>query len=235
MTNKAYLASLRELESPEYKHFVAGLEAILKRCNLGEKVNYSKQWEYPWIWFNGLRDAIWDLPGAKVLDIGSELSPMPWHMARNGANVTMTEMDATMAPKWRQLAADFACVDWVFVRGYKLPFEDESFDIVTSFSVLEHQSDKHGAIYELARVLKPGGLLALSFDICEESWGMKYPNDGRSMSLSDFEECVWWNSNFNNTLPPKWNDDDIPEFLEWHKKTEPHHTYVTGAAVLYKQ
>ena len=38
----------------------------------------------------------------------------------------------------------------------RLPFTDESFDVVTSFMTLEHLFDVFGAVEEIARVIKPG-------------------------------------------------------------------------------
>jgi len=43
-----------------------------------------------------------------------------------------------------------------------LPFVNESFDIVTCFLVLPHVPDDKDALAELARVLKKGGILAIS-------------------------------------------------------------------------
>lgn len=43
-----------------------------------------------------------------------------------------------------------------------LPFADETFDLVTCFLVLPHVPDDKVALAELARVLKPGGTLAIS-------------------------------------------------------------------------
>ena len=43
-----------------------------------------------------------------------------------------------------------------------LPFADASFDLVTCFLVMPHVPDDRGALTELARVLKPGGTLAIS-------------------------------------------------------------------------
>ena len=43
-----------------------------------------------------------------------------------------------------------------------LPFADETFDLVTCFLVLPHVPDDSVALMELARVLKPGGTLAIS-------------------------------------------------------------------------
>ena len=41
-----------------------------------------------------------------------------------------------------------------------LPFDDESFDGAVLGEVLEHVEDDRGALAELARVLRPGGVLA---------------------------------------------------------------------------
>lgn len=43
-----------------------------------------------------------------------------------------------------------------------LPFADASFDLVTCFLVMPHVPDDRVALTELARVLKPGGVLAIS-------------------------------------------------------------------------
>ena len=43
-----------------------------------------------------------------------------------------------------------------------LPFADASFDLVTRFLVMPHVPDDRVALTELARVLKPGGTLAIS-------------------------------------------------------------------------
>ena len=43
-----------------------------------------------------------------------------------------------------------------------LPFADETFDLVTCFLVMPHVPDDRIALMELARVLKPGGTLAIS-------------------------------------------------------------------------
>ncbi len=46
--------------------------------------------------------------------------------------------------------------------AYKLPFSDESFDVVICSEVLEHVPSYQQLIDELVRVLKPGGRLSLS-------------------------------------------------------------------------
>jgi SAM-dependent methyltransferase len=52
--------------------------------------------------------------------------------------------------------------DLVQGDAQRLPFEDGSFDSVLMTEVLEHLPDDAGALAEVARVLRPGGVLAVS-------------------------------------------------------------------------
>ena len=121
-----------------------------------------------------------------------------------------------------------------------IPVPDASVDCVTSFSVIEHQPDRSHALNELGRVLKPGGLLAMSFDVVEA--GMTFPeSNGRAMSLAEFERDIWLHEAFTGNSPNTqsegkmgWNCDDMAPFHAWHKTTAPHHEYVVAAAVLQK-
>jgi SAM-dependent methyltransferase len=53
---------------------------------------------------------------------------------------------------------------WLALRGdgYHLPFRDESFDCVIASEILEHLHDDDRSLGEIRRVLKPGGLLAVT-------------------------------------------------------------------------
>jgi len=54
-----------------------------------------------------------------------------------------------------------------------LPFADETFDCVTSFDVIYHRwvTDDAAAVREMARVLKPGGLLLVRVPALQALWG----------------------------------------------------------------
>jgi 2-polyprenyl-6-hydroxyphenyl methylase / 3-demethylubiquinone-9 3-methyltransferase len=49
-------------------------------------------------------------------------------------------------------------IEYIESYGEKLPFDDNSFDIVFCCDVLEHVSDVPKVISEISRVLKKGGL-----------------------------------------------------------------------------
>jgi len=47
----------------------------------------------------------------------------------------------------------------------KLPFKNESFDVILCLNVLDHVMDPQGSLEEIARVLRAGGILFLNVDI----------------------------------------------------------------------
>lgn len=55
--------------------------------------------------------------------------------------------------------------------GNTLPFEDSSFDVVTSFDVIEHVEDDATIVAEMHRVLRPGGLLVVTVPAYPFLWG----------------------------------------------------------------
>jgi SAM-dependent methyltransferase len=58
-------------------------------------------------------------------------------------------------------ASRFPTTD-IVVDGATLPFVEDSFDAVFSFSVLEHVKDPHQVAREIKRVTKPGGIIQVS-------------------------------------------------------------------------
>lgn len=230
----ASLASLTELESTRFRTFMRWLNGFAGPLGLRTFETWSKVWEYPWLWFHALSRRRWE--GAGLVDLGSELSPMPWVLATLGARVTLIETDAQFVPLWTRLRDALRVdVSWKIVDSEKLPIETGSADAVTSLSVIEHQPDKAAAVAEAARVLRPGGVFALSYDICEPELGMTFPEwNGRALTLAEFERDVWSCPAFGRSSPPVWNREDVAPFHAWHRTTAPHHNYVVGAAVLTK-
>jgi 2-polyprenyl-3-methyl-5-hydroxy-6-metoxy-1,4-benzoquinol methylase len=231
-----HLANLPEMFSREWTGFIDQLNAFAAPLGLRQFTNWSKLWEYPWLWHHGLGALDWR--GKRVLDLGSEQSPFPWWLAQMGAHVTLVETGRNWIEQWEAVRAALGgvSVDWRIVDSCRLPFPADTFDVVTSFSVIEHQDDKSLAAAEVARVLKPGGVFGISFDICEPSLGMTFPAwNGRALTMREFETAIWNQPAFGERAPPDWNLEDIPPFLRWHRQTAPHHNYVTGAALLQKR
>jgi SAM-dependent methyltransferase len=51
-----------------------------------------------------------------------------------------------------------------------LPFQDQKFDLVCAFDILEHVDDDERAFSELSRVLKEGGVLVFSVPLHDARW-----------------------------------------------------------------
>jgi len=229
------LSSTKELSSTIFQDFMTTLNCFSQRLSLRQFTNWSKIWEYPWLWFNGLECMDW--ANVRMLDLGSELSPMAWFLASLGAQVTLVEADDQWVSAWEDVRKNTGLnVDWQITNDEHLPFPDKSFDVVTSFSVIEHQQDKRRAIDEITRVLKHEGMFAMSFDICEPDMGMTFPEwNGKALTMKEFEDLVWENPAFDKGgEKPLWNVNDCTDFIKWHLQSAPYHNYVVGAAILRK-
>jgi SAM-dependent methyltransferase len=100
-----------------------------------------------------------DFAGARLLEVGCGMGTDLLQFARGGARVTGVDLTPRSIEISRQHLAiygergDFAISD-----GENLPFADESFDVVYSNGVLHHTPDTAGAVREIHRVLRSGGL-----------------------------------------------------------------------------
>jgi len=102
------------------------------------------------------------LQGRRLLDVGCGDGMYLVEAARRGAQVSGVDMSQAMLIVARRRAAD-ASVKVELNRGdiQALPFEDDTFDIVTAITVLCIAPDPQQAVDEMARVLTPGGRLVI--------------------------------------------------------------------------
>ena len=102
---------------------------------------------------------------------------------------------------------------------------------------IEHVENKQSVLDETMRVLKPEGLLCLTFDICEASLGMTFPEwNGRAVDLATFDHLIWNRADLQPLDPlATWNLEDMAAFREWNLQSAPHHNYVVGGAVFRKK
>jgi SAM-dependent methyltransferase len=106
-------------------------------------------------------------PGERVLDLGSGAgtdSLIAAQMVGEHGRVTGIDMTPEMLEKARSAAAEMgaANVDFVESEAERLPFPDESFDVVISNGVIDLIPDKDAVFAELSRVLVPGGRIQIA-------------------------------------------------------------------------
>jgi SAM-dependent methyltransferase len=107
--------------------------------------------------------ALKNRPGEEVLDAGCGPGVTSLTLSQQGYKVTAIDTDPAKIEilrllglsLGRNLAAQIATV-------CDLPFRDASFDKVLCAEVLEHVEDDRRAVAELARVLRPGGVLVIT-------------------------------------------------------------------------
>lgn len=114
-------------------------------------------------------------PGALVLDAGAGFGRHAFELARQGGRVVALDHAADEVSTTRDTfdamidAGEIPAERVVGVlRGdaTRLPFAPSTFDAVVTSEVLEHIPDDVGALTELTRILKPGGVFAATVPSC---------------------------------------------------------------------
>jgi 2-polyprenyl-3-methyl-5-hydroxy-6-metoxy-1,4-benzoquinol methylase len=109
-------------------------------------------------------------PGRRVLDAGcgtgygSEILAAAGARHVLGADLAGAVVEAARARETEALEFEQADIA-------RLPHPDHSFELITCFETIEHVPDPGAALVELARVLAPGGVLALSSPNADRSPG----------------------------------------------------------------
>ena len=97
-------------------------------------------------------------PGSRLLDVGAAFGFGVAEAQRAGWRALGIEISTTAAVAAARIAPGRIAV----AHALRLPFPDASFAAITLWDVLEHLADPHAAVAEIARLLRPGGRLALS-------------------------------------------------------------------------
>jgi ubiquinone/menaquinone biosynthesis C-methylase UbiE len=102
-------------------------------------------------------------PPAKVLDFGCGAGNLATCLYVHGYQVTACDIAEKMIAEARQTFIATS-IEWVNLstEWRRLPFADNAFDGVIASSVFEYLDDLDLAFGELARVLRPGGVLVFS-------------------------------------------------------------------------
>ena len=98
-----------------------------------------------------------------VLDVSTGAGHTALTFAPLVARVMACDLTPQMLDAARKLASERGITNLAFrdADAHHLPFDDATFDLVTNRIALHHYTDARQAILEMARVCKPGGIVAL--------------------------------------------------------------------------
>ncbi len=139
----------------------------------------------------GVPTAVADLhPGETVLDLGSGAGTDVLLCARRvapGGRAIGLDMTTEMVELARRNASDAGVTNVEFLQGYleDIPLPDASVDVVISNCVINLAGDKHVVLREAARVLRPGGRVAISDVIADVDI-----DDATRADMAEWTGCI---------------------------------------------
>ncbi len=102
-------------------------------------------------------------PADRVLDVATGTGHTAFAFAPHVHEVVATDITPEMLAEGEKLKAELGMknVEFRLADAHDLPFDDQSFDIVTCRRAAHHFMDMSKALREMRRVLRPGGRLVI--------------------------------------------------------------------------
>jgi ubiquinone/menaquinone biosynthesis C-methylase UbiE len=115
------------------------------------------------------KDAIGNIESEKqcplILDFGAGAGNLSSHLLQLGARVIAADISTQSLEFLKKRFADIGRFDTLELNGTNLSnVNDESFDMVATYSVLHHVPNYLEIIQEFARIIKPGGIIYIDHE-----------------------------------------------------------------------
>ena len=151
----------REVQNPE---FVKG--AFARICKKYSLANHVLSMGTDILWRRKVGRLVAEHKPGRILDVATGTGDLALELQRSCPDADV--MGADFCEEMLAIARDRGLKESLVADGLELPFEDDSFDVVTVAFGLRNMSDWKGGLQEMARVLRPSGLLlVLDFSLPE--------------------------------------------------------------------
>lgn len=210
-------ALLSQLEQAKVREFQKKISVLEDKTQFHVLKYWNRRWEYPFIL--SICDAF--NPKGFILDAGAGQSLMPFLLHDKDRIITALDIDdGSFYPKnsldaWYQKMNNTLDLKIDFCNGNlsATNFKNSRFDFIYSISVLEHLTEPFSGLYELWRILKPGGIIAITIDVSID--------DSRGMHINDFEVIRSFLSKNGIPLYPEvFTTSEEMITTDWFKKNE---------------
>lgn len=116
-------------------------------------------------WRHALVDAVAPAPGMRILDVATGTGMVAFALAARGAQVVGLDQSEAMLggarARLRRTPRLAERLSFVLGEAEALPFADAEFDALSFTYLLRYVDDPQATMRELARVVKPGGRIAM--------------------------------------------------------------------------
>jgi len=177
---------------------------------LERQIHEVEEWHW---WYRGRRRIIGALvrrlglpPGTEILDAGCGSGRNMVDLARYGTVTGLEIADASVM--WARNRGIGEIVQGSITEA---PFPDDRFDFAVCLDVIEHIDDELGALRELRRIIRPGGMLLVTVPAYESLWSehdvinhhkRRYTRASLSEAAARTGWATEWTTYFNGCLLP---------------------------------
>ena len=180
--------------------------------------NWSRQWEYPFAYSKiAAHSSAHTDKTLDILDAGSGITFFPYFLKLSfpHSSVYCCDYDASLESAYKLInGSENQLIQFSVAALENTKFQDAFFDCIYCVSVLEHTTNYQKIIDEFYRILKPNGLLLITFDISLDGY--------RDISPASARQLL---ANLNNKFSVNGQTDDIVTSIK-----SPEHILTTGYA-----
>jgi ubiquinone/menaquinone biosynthesis C-methylase UbiE len=152
-----------------------------------------------------------------MLDIGAGTGNLTDKLLAHPGRVLASDLSERMVRDLARRHAAVGRVDAMVLNGRDLrPAADASVDLVGAYSVLHHVPDYLALVDEMARVVRPGGVILLEHEKAPQYWTP-------SAALREFLEgaVVWPEKRLSRFIDPRRYWARVRPLLVWQRWTNP--------------